>query len=86
MPVSVITAHTEASMQWLLRAHIRTSKDLMKRNRNYYGDMYQYGYAPMLTAGQQINGRKQIFLFHLSPNALENIYHKTACVYTPSRI
>lgn len=30
-----------------------------------------------------INGRKQIFHFHLSPNAFENIYHKTACVYTP---
>lgn len=37
--------------------------------------MYQYGHAHMLTAGQQINGRKQIFLFHLSLNAFDNIYH-----------
>lgn len=39
------------------------------------------------TCSQQINSRKQIPLFHLSPNAFDNrIYHTTACVYTPSRI
>ncbi len=39
------------------------------------------------TRSQQINSRKQIPLFHLSPNASDNnIYHITAWAYTPSRI